>query len=325
MKRIKSEKIVLITGPTGTGKSDWAVKIGSMIQEQGLECGIINFDSMCFYHELSIGTAKPDIHMRQKIEHYMVDIASLHHEMNAFTFCQQAKAVMEQLSDAGKCMILVGGSPFYIRALMKGMFQSDQLSPEMKASLQDVYAREGIAPFLDYLKFFDPDSLKRLHANDHYRLRRAVEYNIATERPISSEYNEFQEIDPYDFSRNQFPEKDLLHFYFDIPKQEHWKILKKRSQFMLDQGLVIELKKLLENGCTGKEKPLRSVGYKETLAYLQGEITSLDDLAEQIFISTRQLAKTQRTFFKRITPKISVNPLIDSQTILKTLYDFMQA
>ena len=325
MKKSKNEKIILITGPTGTGKSEWAVKLGTIVRERGQECGIINFDSMCFYRELSIGTAKPDIRMRQKIEHFMVDIASINNEMNAFAFCQQAKEIMAQLSDQGKCIILVGGSPFYIRALMKGMFRSDRLSAEMKASLQKVYEQQGIAPYLDYLKIFDPESLKRLHVNDHYRLRRAVEYNIATEKPISAEHSEFQEIDPYDFSRNQFPEKDLLHFYFDIPKEEHWKILKQRSRSMIEQGMVAELQNLLGNGYSGEERPLQSVGYKEALAYLRGEIRDLDDLIEQIFISTRQLAKTQRTFFKRITPKITVHPLVDSPTILKTLYDFMQA
>ncbi|MBI2521943.1 MAG: tRNA (adenosine(37)-N6)-dimethylallyltransferase MiaA [Bdellovibrio sp.] len=325
MQNIKKEKMILITGPTGTGKSDWAVKLGCLIQEQGCECAIINFDSMCFYRELSIGTAKPDLALRKKIKHFMVDVTSIDNEMNAFTFCQQAKEIIEQLTTARQCIILVGGSPFYIRALIKGMFRSDHLSSEMKASLQTVYEQEGIAPFLDYLKIFDPESLKRLHINDHYRLRRAVEYNIATERPISDEYNEFQEINPYDFSRNQFPQKDLLHFYLDIPKQEHWSILKQRSRFMVERGMVTELQNLLNHGYSGEERPLQSVGYKETLAYLRGEIPSLEDLIEQIFISTRQLAKTQRTFFKRITPKITVNPLTDSQTILKTLYDFMQA
>ena len=316
---------MLITGPTGTGKSDWAVKLGLILKEHGQECAIINFDSLCFYKELTIGTAKPGAALLSKVEHFLIDIASIKNELNAHAFCKQAKDLIKQFTQNGKYIILVGGSPFYIRALMKGMYRSDNLSPDMKNNLQEIYKRDGIEPFLQYLRIFDPASLARLHVNDHYRLLRAVEYNISTERPISEEHHEFQEEGPYDFSKNQFPESDLLHFYFDIPKDEHWKILKQRARLMIEQGLVLETKALLDNGDSGEEKPLQSVGYKETLAYLNGEIAEPDELAEKIYISTRQLAKTQRTFFKRITPKITVNPLVDSTTILKTLYDFMQA
>lgn len=317
------KKLIIISGATATGKTSYSYKIADLIKnELSTEVAIINFDSLLFYKELNIGTAKPTAHELATHKHHLIDISSAKSPLNAHEYIQLAEKEIELCHEKKIIPILVGGSAFYLRALIKGMYESTTISNDLREELEKEYKENGIAPFIEFLKINDPKSMENLHENDHYRLIRAVEHFKQTGSPISLEKERMDELNPYDLSSGKH-DWDLHHIYLDLPKAEHWGYITSRTKQMIDQGLVTEVENLLKDGFTGTEKPLGSIGYIETLAYLKDEFSSIEEYSERISISTRQLAKSQRTFFKKITPKYSYHPLQDEERILSECKNFV--
>ena len=163
-------KLIIISGPTASGKTKTSIAIAKKIEQDfKKEAVIVNFDSLLFYKEISIGTAKPDLHERAGIEHYLIDITSIASPMNAAEFIAIGQNKIEELFAQNKTVILVGGSAFYLRALLKGMYRSAKVSVDIKQKLDSWFKNDGIKPFLDYLAIHDPQSQVNLHVNDHYR------------------------------------------------------------------------------------------------------------------------------------------------------------
>jgi tRNA dimethylallyltransferase len=319
-----NHKLIVVSGPTASGKTKTSIEIAKHIQNTtNLKAAVVNFDSLLFYKEISIGTAKPTLEERDGIEHHMIDIESINSPMNASGFIHKGEEIIHELFTQGKVIILVGGSAFYLRALLKGMYESPTAPKEFKEGITEQYKNEGITPFIEFLKVHDPQSLINLHENDHYRLMRAVEYFQLTGTKISDKKKEHDQLNPYDFSTISHP-WDVLHFYLDLPKDEHFEIIKKRTQEMFDQGLMNEVKQLEESGFFMTEKPLASIGYKEALEFKNGLFANLEECIERIAISTRQLAKAQRTFFNKITPKESFNPIHDQCKIKERVTSFLK-
>lgn len=316
-------KLIIVSGPTATGKTKTSIAIAQKIQTLGKKVAIVNFDSLLFYKEISIGTAKPTKEEQAGIEHHMVDIESISSPMNAAQFIKKGEKLITGLMNEDKVIVLVGGSAFYLRALLKGMYDSATPSPEIKERLDTWYKNEGIAPFIEFLKKNDPESLESLHENDHYRLIRAVEHFEATQSKISDQKKEMDGQNPYDFSQIVHP-WSILHLYLDLPKDEHFKIITQRTEGMFASGLMEEIESLTKNGFTLEEKPLASIGYKEAIMFRQGLFSTLAECIERISISTRQLAKSQRTFFNKITPKESFNPLTDQGKIMERVQTFIK-
>ncbi len=317
-------KLIVVSGPTASGKTKTSIAIAKKIQDElGKKAAIVNFDSLLFYKEISIGTAKPTIEEQAGIEHHMIDIESIKSPMNAAQFIKIGEKVILDLMKEDKVVILVGGSAFYLRALLKGMYESPTPSKEIKDKLDEWYKKEGIAPFIEYLKEHDPESLITLHSNDHYRLMRAVEHFEATQTKISLQKKELDDQNPYDFSKIAHP-WSILHIYLDLPKDEHFQVITRRTEEMFAQGLMEEIAGLHENGFSLEEKPLLSIGYKEAIEFRQGLFANAQQCIERISISTRQLAKSQRTFFNKITPKESFNPLHDQVKIMERVEKFIK-
>ena len=302
-------KIVIISGPTATGKTDLSMSLSKLTrQHSSLEPVIVNFDSLCFFKEVSIGTAKPTLEERGDILHELFEIHSISEDFNASKYVSLAEKKINELLSENKLVFLVGGSAFYLRALIKGMFESQEVDEELKTSTKKKYEKEGIGFIIEYLNNHDPEILSKLHENDHYRLTRAYFHHKSTGLCISEEKNRMDKINPYDLSQDIKQDWRIHHIYLNIPKEEHYQIIEKRTEKMIQNGLVEEVSELLSCGFTGKEKPLQSIGYKEVLEFLSSNenssINNEKELIERIFISTRQLAKSQRTFFNKITPKI---------------------
>ncbi|MBY0414877.1 MAG: tRNA (adenosine(37)-N6)-dimethylallyltransferase MiaA [Bdellovibrionales bacterium] len=317
-------KLIIISGPTASGKTKTSIEIAKLIQnELGRKAAVVNFDSLLFYKEISIGTAKPTMEERNGIEHHMIDIESISSAMNAADFIKKGEALITNLLREEKIVVLVGGSAFYLRALLKGMYESPAPSLEIKSKLAKWYDEKGINPFIEYLKENDPQSLVNLHENDHYRLIRAVEHFESTGTKISDQKKELDEKNPYDFSQIVHP-WDVLHIYLDLPKDEHFKIITARTAQMFKDGLLDEISHLEQLGFTLSEKPLASIGYKEAIELKRGLFPNISECAERISISTRQLAKSQRTFFNKITPKESFNPLNDQAKIKEKVEEFIK-
>ncbi len=284
--------MIIISGPTAVGKTSVSIELAKKFQ--GV---VVNFDSLLFYQELTIGTAKPCPAEQQDVPHYMLSISSIATPLNAASFSRQATPLIDDLLAQKKTVFLVGGSGFYQRALLQGMYQSTSPHPEVLQRSDELYQTQGITPFLALLKAEDPDTLQRVHINDHYRLRRACEHYWETGRTFSQATK----------TLTQAPTWRTLHFFLDLPKDAHAQVIAQRTEKMIQAGLQNEVQKLLNKGFTGQEKPLQSIGYKQTQDFIKQKISE-QVWAEQINTATRQLAKAQRTWFKKIHPKFVFNP-----------------
>jgi tRNA dimethylallyltransferase len=316
-------KLIIISGPTASGKTQTSIDLAKkIILKFNLPTVIVNFDSLLFYKEISIGTAKPTMQERQGIEHFMIDIESIKTPMNAADFIKRGEIIIKEQLSKGKCVILVGGSAFYLRALLKGMYETIAPTKEIKDRIENHYQKEGIDSTIAFLQLHDPESLERLHQNDHYRLMRAALHFEMTGTKFSAQKIAMDELSPYDFSQIIHP-WDVLHFYLDLPKEQHFEIIKKRTEKMFSDGLMNEIDELEKDGFQLGEKPLNSIGYKEAIEWKRGLFPTQSECIERIAISTRQLAKSQRTFFKKISPKLSFNPLDDQEKIFSAVEQFL--
>ncbi|MBF0359574.1 MAG: tRNA dimethylallyltransferase [Oligoflexia bacterium] len=320
-------KIIVVSGPTATFKTKTSIIIAKYIRDKiGLMAAIVNFDSLLFYKELNIGTAKPTEKEREGIVHHLLDVRSIKEPMNAHDFVEQAEEVIKKIQKSKAIPILVGGSGFYLRALINGMYDSPTTPEDIVARSDRLYAKHGIKPFWDLLRRVDEESYHTLHINDHYRIRRAIEHYWNTKVKISQTKKKFNGINGVNGidvvearigngmdQQTRFGK--MIHIHLDVPKSEHDKIIRKRIELMIKDGLEQEVVRLLDSlqNFTGKERPLRSVGYKEMISYLHGEIKSIDECVEKIFFSTRHLAKSQRTWFKKVEGKLLFNPLLEDE------------
>lgn len=311
-------KVIVISGPTASGKTDLAIDLAERFNGE-----VVNFDSLLLYNEINIGTAKPTSEEIKSIHHHMINVRSISSAMNAADYAREAFPIVNNILSNKKLVFLVGGSGFYLQALLKGMYDSPTTPIEITKRSDELYAKEGILGFVEILKKNDPKSFERYHINDHYRIRRAVEHFWTTGFPLSEAREDKDKSNSILKSPTIHP-WEILHIFLDIPKDMHLKIIEKRSEKMIQNGLVEEVSELLKMGFTGNEKPLQSIGYKETLDYLQGKFKSLDDYKVQIIISTRQLAKSQRTWFKRDQFKMTFNPLEEREKILREINQFIQ-
>lgn len=310
-------KVIVISGPTATGKTDISIELARKFGGE-----IVNFDSLVLYNEITIGTAKPTKEEQGEIPHHMVGVASISKPLNAADYSKLALPIVNKLLADKKIVYLVGGSGFYLQALLKGMYDSPTTPKEISLRSDELYESQGIEPFLEILKVSDPASFGRYHANDHYRVRRAVEHFWNTGHPLSEARTQKDQENEVN-EKNNVHGWDLLHIHLDIPRDEHFEIIKKRTERMLNSGLIEEVDSLLAQGFTGDEKPLQSIGYKEVLDFKSGAISQLEDLKERINISTRQLAKSQRTWFNRISDKQSFHPLTDKISIFSKIHLFV--
>jgi tRNA dimethylallyltransferase len=311
-------KVVIVSGPTATGKTNTAIELARTFGGE-----IVNFDSLLLYKEITIGTAKPTIEERKEVPHHMIDVTSISSPMNASDYMRAAYPVVEKLLQEKKIVYLVGGSGFYLQALIKGMYDSPTTPTDVMQKSELMYNNEGIAPFRELLRLHDPGSFERYHENDHYRIRRAVEHWWANGTPFFEERKKKAEGNSL-IKGDTIHGWEIFHAYLDMPKEEHLRIIEKRTDKMMESGLIEEVKALLDQGFTGLEKPLQSIGYKESLDFIFGVYKSKQECRDRIVISTRQLAKSQRTWFNRDHSKQTFHPLKNADHLKATIGDFLK-
>jgi tRNA dimethylallyltransferase len=307
-------QIIVVAGPTATGKTQLSLKLG-----QYLNAEIVNFDSLCFYKQLNIGTAKPSTEEMNLIPHHLFNISSANEHINAGQYAKIAIDAIHSIHSKNKKVILVGGSGFYLQALLYGTFDNlNSTDLETQNKSNSLYEKEGILPFLNILEEVDPKRLSELHENDHYRVRRAVEYFWMTGKKFSQIKDSHTQV-------LQNSNWEITPLYVDIEKQKHFDIIQNRTKQMFHNGLKDEAQKLLESGFTGEEKPLKSIGYKQVFQLLNGQISDQESCETQINIATRQLAKAQRTWFKSKPFKACLDGLQDSKTNLEIALGVIEA
>jgi len=276
-------RIPLIVGPTAVGKTDIAMVVAEILRGE-----IISADSRQVYQRMDIGTAKPTIAQRRKITHHFVDELPPTARFSAGEFGTQARIVIKDILAAGRIPIVVGGSGLYIRALMDGFFEGKTWDPDLRHDLSDRADRKGLPVLYQEVISRDPDASKTIMPNDRKRILRALEIMELTGKPMTTVWQEKQ------------PTLSFRGIWCGItmPRADLYQRINQRVLGMFDQGLVSEVEKLLNDGVSSTVNAMNSVGYSETVQYLQGKIT-YDQMVELIQRNTRHFAKRQWSWFRR--------------------------
>lgn len=282
---MKKKPLIIITGPTAVGKTSLSIPLAKQIGGE-----IISADSMQVYKEMNIGTAKIKTEEMEGVPHHLIDVLYPDEEFHVVRFQQMAKKAMEQIYQNGHIPIVVGGTGFYIQALLYDIdFSKEEQATEFRLQMEQ-YAKEyGNEALHKKLELVDPVSAQKIHANNVKRVIRALEYYEQQKSPIS-EHNEIQaqKESPYDF----------LYFVLEHDREVLYDRINRRVDQMMEEGLLLEVESLVKKGYTKELVSMQGIGYKEFFPYFEGEC-SLDDVIYKIKLDTRHFAKRQLTWFKR--------------------------
>lgn len=283
---IRSKRpLIIITGPTAVGKTALSVELAKEIGGE-----IISADSMQVYRYMDIGSAKVTKEEMDGVPHHLIDVLEPTEEFNVVTFQKMAKEALEGIYERGHIPVIAGGTGFYIQALLYDIdFTETKEDDSYRKALEEKAAKEGPEALHEMLKAVDPESADAIHANNVKRVIRALEFHAQTGGKIS-EHNEKErgKESPYQF----------FYYVLNTDRPVLYERIDRRVDVMLAQGLVEEVKKLKEMGCTRELISMQGLGYKEILAYLDGE-TSLEEAVYILKRDTRHFAKRQLTWFKR--------------------------
>lgn len=288
-----TEPVLVLAGPTASGKSALALALARRLRSEGRNPEILCADSVTVYKGFDIGAAKPSRAEREEFPHHVLDVADPRNDFTAGDFVRHALPAIVGMHARGAVPILVGGTGFYLRALLRGMASNEDEDTSqaraIKAELEARAAREGYGALHAELVRLDPGSLPTVHPNDHYRVIRALQAMRLYGKPWS-ELNKNARAAGFRFAGTRF-------FALEIDRELLRARVTARTVAMLENGLEQEVRDLLAAGVPASAKPLLSVGYKECLETLSG-IHSRDTLVERIAQSTMKLAKQQRTWFR---------------------------
>jgi tRNA dimethylallyltransferase len=277
--------LIVIAGPTGSGKTALALHVAKHFGGE-----IVNCDSLQFYRGFDIGTAKtPGIGAgteRQGIPHHLFDVLGPEEGYSAGEYARAAREVLADISSRGSLPVVVGGTGFYLRALLEGLPELPSRNQSLRPRLlQKESRRPGSLHKL--LSRLDPESAKRIHANDVQKLIRAMELRLLTRAPRP---------DPERATRLEGYRTLIIGL--DPDRARLRARLEERTRLMFANGLLEEVRGLLAQGLSGKEKPFEGLGYKQALNVLNGEGT-LEHAIQSTIVATHQYAKRQRTWFRR--------------------------
>jgi len=277
--------LVMIGGPTACGKTAMSIELAKRINGE-----VISGDSMQIYRYMDIGTAKVTEEEKQGIPHYLVDELNPDEEFNVMIFQQKAKAYMNEIWAKGKIPIIVGGTGFYMNALL---YDTDFTETENDTSFrEECYKQaqnEGAEVLFERLKKIDPEYAEIIHANNVKRVARALEYHFLTGEKFSHHNAEQREKEsPY----------QAAVIILTMEREKLYQRINYRVDLMMEQGLLAEVKGLLEKGYSPDLVSMQGLGYKEFMPYFRGEC-SLDDAVEELKKGTRHFAKRQLTWFRR--------------------------
>lgn len=279
------KKLVILAGPTGVGKTELSIKLAHRIGGE-----IISADSMQVYKHMDIGSAKIKTEEMDGIAHYLIDCLSPFDDFSVQTFQKMAKEAMETIYAKGKIPILAGGTGFYIQSVLYDIdFTENEDNFQIRNELEQLAETNGAHYLHDMLKEIDEKAAEEIHENNVKRVIRAIEYYRLTGEKISS-HNEEQ--------RKKESPYDASFFVLTDDRANLYKRIDLRVDKMLEEGLVDEVKKLKEMGCMRTMVSMQGLGYKEILAYLEGEY----DLEQAVYLikrDTRHFAKRQLTWFRR--------------------------
>jgi tRNA dimethylallyltransferase len=301
-------KLIVISGPTCSGKSMLAVELAQLLGGE-----IINADSMQVYRWMDIGTSKLTVSERKGIPHHLIDIVNPDQEFNASLFMVHTIPIIEDLHSKRIPTILAGGTGLYIKTLTGGLFKCPPSDQELRRNLWNECEKRGPSFLHERLSRLDIEAANNIHPMDKMRVIRALEIIHLTGSPLSGL------VKKHGFSDRKFL---TLKFCINIDREILYKKINKRTIAMIDSGLINEVKGLLDMGYDPELKPMQAIGYRHIVGYLKGR-WSLDETIKLIQRDTRRYAKRQLTWFKADLDTIWINP-DDRQALTNKIMSFMQ-
>src|SRR5271170_6046651 len=273
-------------GPTGSGKSDLAMRIA-----ESLPVEIVSVDSALVYRGMDIGTAKPDAAARARVAHHLLDIRDPAESYSAGEFTRDAWRAMQDIWRRGRQPLLVGGTMLYFHALSHGIAELPEANPEVRADIERQATLLGWAALHRELESVDPAAAARIHVNDPQRIQRALEVHRLTGETITrlqqKRVSVFADAEVTEFALAPLERRDL-HTRIEV-----------RFGAMLEAGLLDEVRALYQRGdLTAEHRAMRAVGYRQLWRHLAGQC-ALDEAGKQAIAATRQLAKRQLTWLRR--------------------------
>ncbi len=301
-------RLVIVIGSTGVGKSRLAV---GLAEEFGGE--IINADSMQVYKYMDIGTGKPSLEERKRVQHHLIDLVPPDQPFHAGLYRTLGRRLIEELEERRKPIWIVGGTGLYIKALTQGLFPSPPIDPGVRERLKREGEEKGSDFFYGRLREVDPKTAARLHHHDLFRVIRALEVFESTGVPIS-------------FYRQQHSFGDrpyhLLKVGLEMERAKLYRRIEERVDRMMERGFLEEVERLMEMGYGPQLKPMQSLGYKQLVGFLLKKMDRAEAV-RQIKRDTRHYAKRQWTWFKA-DPEVCWNDeSLDQQRIFREVSSFL--
>ena len=303
--------LIVIGGPTACGKTGFSIKLAKKIDGE-----IISADSMQVYRYMDIGTAKVTPEEADGVPHYLIDEFDPDEEYNVMLFQQKAKTYMEEIWAKGKTPILVGGTGFYINALL---YDNDFTETENDTSYREecykLAQEQGPEVLFERLKEVDPEYAAIMHANNVKRVTRALEYHYLTGQKFSEHNAEQKEKEtPY----------DAAVIILNMDREKLYERIELRIDLMMQEGLLDEVKGLLDKGYTPDLVSMQGIGYKEFIPYFNGECT-LEEAVTQLKTNTRRFAKRQLTWFRRQIEGLWVDmDQSDGDKVMENVLDYLK-
>ncbi len=276
------KKIIIICGPTASGKTNLAVECAKMIDSE-----VVSADSMYIYKGLDIGTAKPTAEEMQGIKHHIIDVINANEDFSVSDYKKMATDVIKDIISRGKIPIICGGTGFYINSILYDLtYGNSQKNDEIREKYNKLALEHGNEYVYNILKELDLESAKKLHYNDTKRVIRALEiYHSGVKKS--------------DIKDELVPKYDYKAYSIDFPREKLYERINLRVDLMVKNGLIEEITNLLKSGVTRENQCMQAIGYKEILDYLDGYCT-LDKAIDDIKLNTRHYAKRQITYFKKL-------------------------
>lgn len=305
-KRINIQDCLFLVGPTASGKTALGIRLA-----QRLGAEIISLDSMAVYRGMDIGTAKPSAADRAAVPHHLIDILDPWEEYSVARYLDDAEQAIAAIRARGGTPLFVGGTPLYLKAVLRGLFEGPPANWEFRRQVQAWLCDHGCQALHERLQAVDPAAAERIHPRDVRRVIRALEVFELTGQPLSTWQHQFER--PNETARGRV-------LVLDWPRDVLYQRINARVEAMFAAGLVEEVRRLLESGRQLSHTASQALGYREVLEYLAGQRT-LQETRELVKTRTRQFAKRQLTWFRHLEECqfISICPPLDPEELAEKI------
>lgn len=297
-----------LTGPTASGKSGLSLSLA-----ESLNAEIVSVDSMAVYKHMDVGTAKPTVEQRALVPHHLIDLVEPNEEYSLSCFVQDAQRVYREIKGRGKEVLFVGGTPLYLKSLLRGMFQGPPADWEFRRQVEEDIEKYGIEELRKRLWQADPLTAHKLHPNDVRRMIRALEVTKILGKPLSHLQAQFE---------NGLPAHRMRVFVLGLERAWLHQRINQRVDQMFADGLIDEVRGLLQKYGELRGTARQAVGYKEVVRLLNDELDRAT-VIDQVKAHTRQFARRQEIWFRSMSECLRIEVLMggDRNELLATILE----